>query len=97
MGEKVDFAGHRTQARVALESCSTPQALDHDPRSQETCRRARGLSEPGASPLGQVVEPAGHWAEARSPGRVGQPGGTSDLSASPLGHLFDIMGPRTLA
>ena len=47
-----------------LESCSIPQALENGPRSHETCGRARGLSELCASLLGELVNPAGHQAQA---------------------------------
>ena len=91
----VDPAGHRTQVRVALESCLTPQALEHGPRAHETCGRARGLSEPGASPLGQLVDRAGHRAQARLPGRAGQTRGPADPSTSGQGVLVDTAGLRT--
>ena len=93
----------------ALESCSIPQALEHGPRSHETCGRACGPSELGASPPGQLVDSAGHRTQARLPGRAGQPRGpsdratraggprrTSDNSPGSAGHLVDLTGPRTL-
>ena len=57
----------------ALESCSIPQALEHGPRSHETCGGARGLSEPGASPLGELVNPAGLRPKPDPPGEPVNP------------------------
>ena len=65
--------------------------------SQEICGRAREPLEPGASPPGPLVDPAGHWAQARSPGGAGQPCGPSERSTSRQGVLVDTAGPRTRA
>ena len=110
-GTLVDITGHRTRPRVAWESCSTPQALEHGPRYHETCGRACGPSELGASPPGQLVDSAGHRTQPRLPGRAGQPRGPSDTSASRLlrfcrtsdlglsrpGRLVDTAVPATRA
>ena len=65
--------------------------------SQEICGRAREPLEPGASPPRPLVDPAGHWAQARSPRGAGQPCGPSERSTSRQGVLVDTAGPRTRA
>ena len=96
-GEPVDLAGHRTGARVARESWSTPQALEHGPRSAGTSGRARRPSGMGPSLPGELVDNVGHRPERESPGNAGEPCGTSEPSSSRPGELVDHAGPRTIA
>ena len=96
-GEPVDFAGHRTGARVARESWSTPQALEHGPRSAGTSGRACRHSGMGLSLPRELVDNVGHRPERESPGNAGEPCGTSEPSSSRPGELVDHAGPRTIA
>ena len=96
-GVPVDLVGHRTGARVAGESWSTPQALEHGPRSAETSGKARRTSGMGPSLPGEVVFNAGHRPERESPGSAGGHRGPSEKSASHPGELVDLAGPRNRA
>ena len=96
-GEPVNFAGLRTGARVARESWSTPQALEHGPRSAGTSGRACRPSGMGPSLPGELVDNVGHRPERESPGNAGEPCGTSEPSSSRPGELVDHAGPRTIA
>ena len=75
LGQLVDHADPRTQARDTRESCSNPLALGQGPGSPGTAGRDRMPSELGASPPAQLVKPTGLGPERELLGRAGRPRG----------------------
>ncbi len=87
----------------------TPRAIRAGRESSGTAGRHRGPTigvrvalecwstpqamEPGASPLGELVYPAGPLPERESPWRAGRPRRTSDPGLSRPGQLVDTVGP----
>ena len=87
----------------------TPRAIRAGRESSGTAGRHRGPTigvrvalecwstpqamEPGASPLGELVSPAGPLPERESPWRAGRPRRTSDPGLSRPGQLVDTVGP----
>ena len=70
-------------------------ALGHWPESTGTAGRHRGLSEPGVSPPGQLVNTAGPRTLARVNRDSWRHRGLSEPGASPLGQLVDPASPQT--
>ena len=89
--------GPSDRGRVARESLSTPQALEHGPRSAGTSCRGHRTSGVGPSLPGELVNNAGHRPERKLPGSGAGYRGPLEKSASLSGELFDLAGYWNMA